>query len=62
MHFINADYEQVAGSLIGKYLKRGPMLRMEINGFIFNTIWKVHNKFSIILSSEDKHVRLRDDF
>ena len=30
------------------------MLRIEIKGFIFHPIWKVHNQFSIILSSVDK--------
>ena len=46
---------------VGKYLKQMPMMRIEINGFIFQLIWKVHNKFSIILSFADKHVRLHDD-
>ena len=47
--------------VIGKYLKWGPMLRIEIYEFILQPIWKVHNKFSIILSSVEKHVRLCDD-
>ena len=32
------------------------MLTIELNVFFSYPIWKVHNKFSIILSSVDKYV------